>query len=216
MRPGEVSLADGGILFLDELPELSGTILEALREPLAHGTITLRRADEATTLPARFRLVAAMTPYPWDEADGARRPTPEQIRALPGPGGEHNRRAPAPRGQDAARAHRGGRGGRRGVRAGAGAHRASAGSTEEAVGRPEPGRRGRSAADGAGPTKGATRLLDTARAKRNLSERRAETVLRVARTVADLARCERVEAEHVAEALGFQRDLLDTSCAEPA
>ena len=65
-------------------------------------------------------------------------------------------------------------------------------------------------------TKGAARLLDTARSKRDLSERRAETVLRVARTVADLARCKRVEAEHVAEALGFQRDVLDTSCAEPS
>ena len=116
VRPGEVSLADGGILFLDELPEFSGTILEALREPLEHGSITLRRADETTTLPARFRLVAAMTPYPWDEGDGARRPSPEQVgryRARVGDTiGEHlhivvkmrrepiERRAPGPHGAD--------------------------------------------------------------------------------------------------------------------
>ena len=73
------TLADGGILFLDELPAFSRTILEVLRESLEHGTITLRRASEATTLTTWFRLVAAMTPYPWDEGDGTRRPTPEQV-----------------------------------------------------------------------------------------------------------------------------------------
>ena len=70
--------------------------------------------------------------------------------------------------------------------------------------------------DGTVGTKDAARLLDTTRSKRHLSERRAETVLRVARTVADLARPERAEAEHVAEALGFQCDVLDTSCAGPS
>ena len=81
-RPGEVSMADGGILFLDELPELSGTILEALREPLERGTVTLRRADGVTTLPARFLLVAAMNPCPCgecDEARGLRRCAVEQV-----------------------------------------------------------------------------------------------------------------------------------------
>ena len=68
-RAGEVSMADGGVLYLDELPELSGTILQALREPLEHGTITLSRAGGATTLPARFLLVAAMRPCPCGECD---------------------------------------------------------------------------------------------------------------------------------------------------
>ena len=62
-------------------------------------------------------------------------------------------------------------------------------------------------------SEGAERLLDTARRKRGLSESRTETVLRVAGTIADLALAERVEAEHVAEALGFQRVELDASCA---
>ena len=82
VRPGEVSLADGGILFVDELAEFSRTILKALREPLEHGSITLRRAGEATTLTARFRLVATMTPCPCgecDEGDGIQRCTPEQV-----------------------------------------------------------------------------------------------------------------------------------------
>ena len=54
--PGEVSMADGGVLFLDELPEFPRTVLEVLREPLEHGNVTLRRAGESTTLPARSRL----------------------------------------------------------------------------------------------------------------------------------------------------------------
>lgn len=65
-------------------------------------------------------------------------------------------------------------------------------------------------------SEGAERLLDTAQTKRHVSERRTETVLRVARTIADLASAERVEAEHVAEALGLQRIELDPSCARPS
>ena len=81
-RAGEVTLADGGVLFLDELPEFSGTVLEALREPLETGTITLMRAGERTTFPARFQLVAAMSPCPCgacDEAEGVRRCSTEQV-----------------------------------------------------------------------------------------------------------------------------------------
>ena len=51
-KPGEVSMAEGGILFLDELPQFRRIVLEGLREPLEHGFVTLRRAGEATTLPA--------------------------------------------------------------------------------------------------------------------------------------------------------------------
>ena len=63
-------------------------------------------------------------------------------------------------------------------------------------------------------SQGGERLLGTAQKKRHLSQRRTETVLRVARTIADLARSERVGAEHVAEAVGYQRVDLDASCAE--
>ena len=66
--------------------------------------------------------------------------------------------------------------------------------------------------DGAVLTDGAARLLDTARSKRQLSERRAETVLRVARTVADLALSECIKAVHIAEALGLQGAALDAPC----
>ena len=64
IRPGEISLAHRGVLFLDEFPEYPGAALEALREPLESGSVTISRARGSLTFPARILLIAAMNPCP--------------------------------------------------------------------------------------------------------------------------------------------------------
>ncbi len=81
-RPGEISLAHEGILFLDELPEFGRRVLESLREPLETGRITVARAARRAEFPARFQLVAAMNPCPcgWlGHANGKCRCTPDEV-----------------------------------------------------------------------------------------------------------------------------------------
>lgn len=81
-KPGEISLAHNGVLFLDELSEFQRHVLEALRQPLESGSVTISRAKQQLTFPARFQLVAAMNPCPcgYDgDLNHSCRCTPQQI-----------------------------------------------------------------------------------------------------------------------------------------
>lgn len=81
-KPGEISLAHHGVLFLDELPEFSRHVLETLREPLESGQVCISRAAMQTEFPAKFQLIAAMNPCPcghWGNPQGNCLCTPERI-----------------------------------------------------------------------------------------------------------------------------------------
>lgn len=86
-RPGEVSLAHNGVLFLDELPEFKKHVLEVLRQPLEDGTVTIARASTSLSFPARFTLVGAMNPCPCGYLGDQVRPctcTPLQVQRYRG------------------------------------------------------------------------------------------------------------------------------------
>lgn len=82
-KPGEISLAHAGVLFLDELPEFPRSVLEVLREPLESGEVRISRARNQACFPARFQLIAAMNPCPcgYHGSDANRcRCTPDQVK----------------------------------------------------------------------------------------------------------------------------------------
>ncbi|MDX1608524.1 MAG: YifB family Mg chelatase-like AAA ATPase [Halofilum sp. (in: g-proteobacteria)] len=209
-RPGEVSLAHHGVLFLDELAEFDRKVLEVLREPLENGRITISRAARSADFPARFQLVAAMNPCPCGQlGDPASvcRCTPEAVRRyrgrLSGPFLDRIDlhvevpRLPATRlrGPDPAAE------GSATVRGRVCAARERAlqrhGRANGAVPGPEMER-------DAGATPAALAQLDAAIEGLGLSARAWHRSLRLARTIADLAGEERVEAPHVAEAVALR------------
>lgn len=86
-RPGEISLAHNGVLFLDELPEFSRHVLEGLREPIESGVVTISRAARQAQFPARFQMIAAMNPCPCgylDDDRGRCNCTIEQVQRYQG------------------------------------------------------------------------------------------------------------------------------------
>jgi magnesium chelatase family protein len=211
--PGEISLAHNGILFLDELPEFSRRSLEVLRQPLEEGTVTISRASGSTTFPADFILVAAMNPCQCGFLGDARRPcrcspvaVEKYMGRLSGPLLDridlHVEVPAVPFDELTARAD----------------GTSSARMREQVLAARER-QRGRFGGDGRilnGRMTGrmirrhcalspeGEGVLKNAMESLGLSARAHDRILRVARTIADLAGSERVEPAHVAEAVGFR------------
>jgi magnesium chelatase family protein len=213
LSPGEVTLADHGCLFLDELPEFSRSVLEALRQPLEEGRIEVARVGRATVFPARFLLVAAMNPCPCGMAGSDVRPctcgpgVPERYLArISGPLRDRiDLWVEMPRVPAAVLASSGEPEDSSTVAARIAAAR------ERQLARP-PGRlngwvggRAMRAACRLSPAAEA-RLVALAERER-LSGRGTDRLLRVARTIADLAGAAAVDAAHLGEAARYRSPL---------
>ena len=209
-RPGEISLAHQGVLFLDELPEFDRRVLEVLREPLESGHITISRAARQADYPARFQLVAAMNPCPcgyYGHSNGQCRCTPDQVARyrsrLSGPLLDRiDLQIEVP-----ALSHADLRGAADGEASAAVRERVCA-ARERALsrqGRPNAALEARAVDEYCRPGAAGEALLQTAMARLNLSARGVHRLLRVARTIADLAAAEAIEVPHVAEAIQLRR-----------
>src|SRR6202008_4475305 len=213
-RPGEISLAHHGVLFLDELPEFDRDVLEALREPLESGRVSISRAAHQAQFPARFQLVAAMNPCPCGHCGdraGRCRCTPERIARyrgrVSGPLAARidiKLEVPAPREAElvAPVAGEPSQAIRERVEAARQLQVARQGKPNALLGTREIDRHCATDREG-------DQLLRHALARLLLSARAYHRVLRVARTIADLARGTSLSAEHIAEAIQYRR--LDPS-----
>ncbi len=208
-RPGEISLAHHGVLFLDEMGEFSRHVLEVLRQPMEEGLVRIARAARTAVFPSRFMLIGAMNPCPCGyHGDEIRRCrcTPQQVARygtrLSGPLRD---RMDLTVGLTALPA--------RELSAAAGGESSSEIRTRVMRARERQLARdgmlnarlqGRSLRERARLGSSAGQLLDAALAKLSLTARGHDRVLRVSRTIADLGGDDAVVAEHLAEALQFR------------
>ena len=218
MRPGEISLAHNGVLFLDELPEFRRDVLEAMRQPLEEGAVTVARAAGTLQLPARFQLICAMNPcrcgwrgHPSGKCRCSDREVEKYVEKISGPlldridlhvsvpsvEYEAMRRKETPESSagikkrvDAARAIQARRFQGTGVVCNAGM-------------RPD------QIAEFCSLDAAGEKLMESAFRRMGLTARSHDRILRVARSIADLEGAGRIEAPHLAEAIQFRNtDIL--------
>jgi magnesium chelatase family protein len=211
-KPGEISLAHNGALFLDELPEFDRRVLEVLREPLESGHITISRATRQADFPARFQLIAAMNPCPCGylgDASGRCHCTSEQVSRYRGkisgplldridmhlevPRVSHEvLRKGSPEGQESSATIRARVIAARNVAlARCGKPNASLSASEVKLFCPltEPGHQ----------------LLEQAMERFGLSHRAYHRILKLSRTIADLANSPHIEITHLSEAISYRK-----------
>ncbi len=222
-RPGEVSLAHRGVLFLDELPEFSRAALEALRQPLESGTVVIARAAAHVRYPARFQLVAAMNPCRCGHLDDAALACSRAPRCavdyqarISGPLLDRidlQIEVPAVRAQELLAPRLGEPSAVVAERVKAA--RACAARRARERGLPQTACNAELAGEAlerlAMPDEAGRRLLDRAVRDFRLTARGFHRVLRIARTIADLAGAETVLRAHVAEALSYRRPLAEAA-----
>ena len=209
-RPGEISMALHGVLFLDELPEFDRKVLEVLREPLESGRISVSRAARQAEFPAEFQLVAAMNPCPCGylgHPNGRCRCTPDQVaryrRKISGPLLDRidlQIEVPDVPSEDLTRASCGEE---------SSVIRARVQSARERMntrqGRENARLTTREIDKYCAPDEKGAMLLKQAISRLGLSARGYHRILKVARTIADLAAGEEVLSAHVAEAIQYRR-----------
>jgi magnesium chelatase family protein len=209
-RPGEISMAQHGVLFLDELPEFDRRVLEVLREPLESARISVSRAARQAEFPADFQLVAAMNPCPCGflgDPNGRCHCTPDQVaryrRRISGPLLDRidlQVEVPAVPQEDLAR-------GAHGEPSAAIRERVAAARARqlERQGRPNAALPAREMDRHCAPDTGGATVLKQAISRLGLSARAYHRVLKVARTIADLAEANTLTTAHVAEAIQYRR-----------
>lgn len=213
-KPGEISLAHNGVLFLDELPEFSHTTLEALRQPLENGTVEVVRTSGSASFPSRFMLVAAMNPCPCGYFGHPTRPctctahaVDRYLERVSGPmldrmdlqievpPVEFEQLSDAGKNEETSAE----------IRARVSAARDLQQKRYQGLGftcnaqLPD-----QYFQELCTPTEDAARLLKRAFEKFGLSGRAYRRILKMARTIADLSGCETIGSDHVAEALQYR------------